>query len=306
MGEPDHALDWKCRRMDAGDLDKANELLRAAFALDRSFLPRLRRYLALEPDGWLVGEVQGEVQGAPRLAGTVGTLSYGGFAYIGLMAVAPVAQSRGVGRRLLEAALASLDRRGVGCAVLDATAAGAPLYERLGFVDAGLTYDLVRVAPGAEPEPAAVSAAGAQVTRATTARDLADVASVDARHFGADRTPMWTRLAAEGFPLWLVRAGSAGRGDGALGAMALQPGQIGPWVAEDVEVGAALLRCALAEAPRDQPLRVQVPGDALAARELLLGTGFEVRKALRHMRRGDLTKVPSWARVYGKGSYCLG
>jgi hypothetical protein len=135
----------------------------------------------------------------------------------------------------------------------------------------------------------------------TSARDLAEVASVDARHFGADRTSMWTRLADEGFPIWVARDAR-----GAVGAMALQPGQIGPWVAEDDDVAASLLRCALTEAPRGEPLRVLVPGDALGARELLLASGFEVRKALRHMRRGDLSKVPSWARVYGKGSYCLG
>ena len=53
---------------------------------------------------------------------------------IGLIAVSPTAQRRGLGRRLTTAALDCLKDRTV---VLHATAAGLPLYETLGFVADG-------------------------------------------------------------------------------------------------------------------------------------------------------------------------
>ena len=282
------------RPMRESDLPAVDPILRAAFAVERDFAPRLHRYLAIEPDGWFVGEQGG------TLLGTVGVVRYPGFAYIGLMAVAPAQQGRGLGRWLLEHALAWLEQRGVGCAVLDATEAGAPLYEKLGFVDAGATIEMAR--QGDSPPRAVADVTLARV--GPEAADAADLRDLDGRLFGAARAALWTRLAAEVDPVvptWLAR--EAGR---ALGYLALQPGLIGPWAATEPRVAEALLAHALAQVPQGAPLRVQVPDTNVAAVALLSARGFAAQRTLRHMRRGDLARAPVWRDVYGKASYCLG
>jgi ribosomal protein S18 acetylase RimI-like enzyme len=291
------------RAMRESDLPAADPILRAAFGVERDFTPRLRRYMAIQPDGWFVGEQRG------TLLGTVGVVRYPGFAYIGLMAVAPSAQGRGLGRWLLEHALGWLEDRGGGCAVLDATEAGAPLYEKLGFVDAGATVEMARVRredreDDGTPRRAAAESALALVRVGVDAADAADLRDLDGRLFGAPRPAVWTRLAAEVDPVvptWLAR--EAGR---AVGYVALQPGLLGPWAASEPHVAEALLAHALAQVPGDAPLRVQVPATNVAAVALLERWGFGVQRRLRHMRRGDLTRAPAWREVYGKGSYCLG
>src|ERR1041385_4168599 len=125
----------RIRALGAADFATADDVLRAAFHANISFVPRLRRYLALQPDGWLAADDEGQV------VGLVGAVDYGAFAYIGLMAVRPDRQGQRLGRKLMEALLAMLDARGTTCALLDASAAGAPLYERSGFVDAGLSLE---------------------------------------------------------------------------------------------------------------------------------------------------------------------
>src|SRR5438309_10731223 len=68
-----------------------------------------------------------------RIVGTAIGIDYGGFAWIAMMLVDPAYRGRGVGRRLLEAAMdavpSNLPIR------LDATPLGRPLYQRLGFED---------------------------------------------------------------------------------------------------------------------------------------------------------------------------
>jgi ribosomal protein S18 acetylase RimI-like enzyme len=290
---PDRLL----RSMVERDLATVDPLLRAAFGIERDFRPRLRRYLAIEPDGWFVGEQGG------TLLGTVGVVRYPSFAYIGLMAVDPAQQQRGLGRWLLEHALAWLEQRGVGCAVLDATEAGAPLYEKLGFVDAGVTIEMARRGDGGGAG-ASVAASLAIAPVGEADGDAAAVRGLDRELFGAARDALWTRLAAERdpvLPTWLARA--AGR---AAGYLTLQPGLLGPWAATLPSVAEALLERALAAVPADAPLRVQVPGTNPAAVPLLEAAGFVVQRQLRHMRRGDLARAPAWRDVYGKASYCLG
>ncbi|MCU0579354.1 MAG: GNAT family N-acetyltransferase [Desulfobacterota bacterium] len=69
-----------------------------------------------------------------RLVGTVTTVVYGTqLAWLGMMLVDPAYRRRGLGTRLMESALAHLKRSGVVAVKLDATPAGKPLYETLGF-----------------------------------------------------------------------------------------------------------------------------------------------------------------------------
>jgi len=69
-----------------------------------------------------------------RLIGTVTTVVCGTeLAWVGMMLVDPDYRRRGFGTRLMQAALEHLQRIGVNSIKLDATPAGRPLYESLGF-----------------------------------------------------------------------------------------------------------------------------------------------------------------------------
>ena len=74
-----------------------------------------------------------------RLIGTITTVAYGTeLAWIGMMLVDPDYRRRGLGTRLMQTALEHLQRIGVASIKLDATPAGRPLYESLGFRPEGL------------------------------------------------------------------------------------------------------------------------------------------------------------------------
>jgi GNAT superfamily N-acetyltransferase len=87
-----------------------------------------RRLLAHEPDGCFLSEWND----VPT--GTVTTTTYGNeLGWIGMMLVHPDFRRRGVATALMERALTYLRERGIACIKLDATPAGAPVYEQLGF-----------------------------------------------------------------------------------------------------------------------------------------------------------------------------
>ena len=88
-----------------------------------------RRLLELEPEGCFLAELESE------LAGTVTTTAYGqAIAWLGMMLVHPKHRRQGIATRLMGQAIEYLRGRGVRCIRLDATPAGYPVYERLGFV----------------------------------------------------------------------------------------------------------------------------------------------------------------------------
>src|SRR4051794_27243830 len=99
-----------------------------------SFADSIQRFVATQPDGLVVVEERGKVVGT----GCCIAYEEGGFGWIGLVATAPRHQRRGIATIVTERLSAILADHG--CAsVLDASAAGAPVYERMGFIDHGLT-----------------------------------------------------------------------------------------------------------------------------------------------------------------------
>ena len=70
-----------------------------------------------------------------KIVGTAATLSYENrFAWIGMVLVDPDYRNRGIGTSLLQRTIEYLDAAGIPTLKLDATPAGKPLYEKLGFV----------------------------------------------------------------------------------------------------------------------------------------------------------------------------
>lgn len=279
------------RPLTSGDLVAADAVLQASFGVSRSFAPRVARYLAIQPDGWLAYEEDAAV------IGTVGGIDHDGVVYVGLMGVLPEAQGRGIGRRLLERLLAWADARGARCAALDATESGARLYERIGFVDSGSTHELI--APSLPAPPPSSPRSDLAVT-AAAGSDEADIRALDAALFGARRDRMWERLFAECTGRLLIARGRSAQLDGYLCVL---PEALGPWGARDRATAAVLLGAA---ARIDAAARVLVPGENTDALALLADAGFTIARTLRHMRRGTPPRPLDWRALYGKASYCLG
>src|SRR5215210_381071 len=105
------AMTISVRSITEADLDAADVVLEAAYGPSGGRRKeRMRRYLSLQPDGWLLALLDDVV---------VGAMDYGPFAYIGLMAVHPSAQRRGIGLMLMQRLLAWLDARGCPFSLLD-------------------------------------------------------------------------------------------------------------------------------------------------------------------------------------------
>jgi GNAT superfamily N-acetyltransferase len=145
-----------------------------------------------------VGAVYGLRDGAGRLVGTTVLTRYGHTAAaISMVLVAADQERRGLGRQLMERALADAGDAPV---FLNATSYGRPLYERLGFTPLGTTYTHIGVLNGVEPSGR---------TRPATEADLDAIAALDAEVTGCDRTQLLRRLPAFASTLRVAEHGSA-------------------------------------------------------------------------------------------------
>jgi predicted N-acetyltransferase YhbS len=277
------------RPLEDPDLETASNILNLAFHTSGSRLEDLRLYRRMQPDGWFVA-VQAE-----RLVGMVGAANYGTVAHVGLMAVRPDAQRQGLGLALMQYLLARLDQQGVPLVTLDASQAGRPLYEKLGFT----TWDetLVFQRPG-RPEwqdlPAHV--------QLLSVRELDELVQADTDVFGADRSKV-LRVLLEAFPgCAFLQRDEHGR---LAGYLFTQHNRIGPWVMLQPGNAEALLLAALG-LPHAGLLSVTVPEANREAQELLLGHGFERVRANTHMGRGAGGPPGQRWKIYSQTSLAVG
>jgi predicted N-acetyltransferase YhbS len=132
-------------------------------------------------DGFVAMTAAGEV------AGTILLTPYGrDCATINMVIVDEGMRGRGLGRRLMDAAMAHADGRPLR---LVATAQGLPLYERLGFQETGSIV---------QHQGLAVAIAAPQDVDVADARDLATIIDLDRQAYGADRTSLIRKLADVG------------------------------------------------------------------------------------------------------------
>ena len=119
-------------------------------------------------------------------------------ASLGMVIVDPAYQGRGIGRRLMHLALRDLTGRAV---MLNATRAGQPLYEKLGFK----AIDAVEQHQGlAAPVPAVPLARGERL-RPVGASDVPKLSALAKRAAGLSRARVLPRLLEEGEGIVLAR-----------------------------------------------------------------------------------------------------
>jgi GNAT superfamily N-acetyltransferase len=174
-----------------------------ALARDRGWLPEERKWRLL----FDLAVVYGVRDPPGELAGVAVLTRYGTeSAVIGMMLVATRYGGRGLGRALLNRALADV---GDAIVFLHATPVGRPLYEKLGFVPAGASHTYLGGFRPAAPAAPAASAAAASATavpapaaaaaaeggsRPAGPGDLMAIRRLDAGANGTDRALLVRRL----------------------------------------------------------------------------------------------------------------
>jgi GNAT superfamily N-acetyltransferase len=181
------------------------------------------------------GTVFGLRSGRAGIVATGAVLPYGGdFAWISMVLVTRSRRRQRIGTSILEACCAELARRTL-VAVLDATPAGERIYRPLGFEG---MFNLSRWQGISGPRKKTRAVA----IHSMAAPDLAAVTATDAAAFGADRRFLLQSLFDRLPQLAFIAKDNAGFVLARPGRVATQ---IGPLVAANEDVAAALLDAAL-------------------------------------------------------------
>jgi GNAT superfamily N-acetyltransferase len=228
-----------------------------------------------------------------RWIGSALTLPLGpALAWISMVLVTKPQRGKGLGTRLLERCIAEVESSGR-AAGLDATELGRPIYLPLGFRD---VYPLSRWHIPRAPHRAAPVPEGVTI-RAATGADLVHVQAYDGPRSGLARgailADLWSRAPALAYV--------AERGDRALVGYALgrdgyRTGHVGPVVADDADVGLALLSGAVAGA--DQALIADVPDCHQRVRQWLQARGATAPRGFMRMVRGRSAPVTGAAPIF--------
>jgi predicted N-acetyltransferase YhbS len=259
-------MNTEIRTLTSHDIPAADTILNLAFGTPGSRVDELNRCLTLQPDGWLLALIGG----GP--VGMVGAIDYGPFAWVGLMAVHPKVQRQGLGYLLMTHILAWLEGRRCPLVRLDATQAGAGLYRKLGFAQAGFTCTVLD--PKLEPLPDNSIAVAAMLEA-----DLPAVTALDAEVFGARRESL-LRLYWRQYP---GRSYIARTRHGELaGYLIAQTTRIGPWISTSSTAAEALLSAAL-PLSFDGSIKIIVPAENKAATQLFNRLGTVEGQSHLHM-----------------------
>ena len=230
-----------------------------------------RRLIELEPDGCFA------VREGDQLIGTVTTTAYGPtLAWIGMMIVHREHRRRGVGAALMRLALEYLTSRGVATVKLDATPAGKPLYESLGFVT---EVELERWQGVTKPD----SVPDSRETSGASRQSLIDL---DLAAYGVDRRRLIESLVDGSVVDPIIVSRDDGRDAGyALARRGRIATYIGPIVAESTADAERLLDAAVARLDR-QEVCLDLHRGGFLEPAALAERGLTKRRGLVRMRYG--------------------
>jgi GNAT superfamily N-acetyltransferase len=261
-------------------------------AADEGWNPGLHdaaSFQAADPDGFLVGRLDGEP------IGCVSAVSYPGqFGFIGLYIVVPRCRGRGYGIQLWRAAMERLAGHNVG---LDGVFAQQDNYKRSGFRMANSNIRYERAGPLASA-PAAEIIAIARVPFAT-------VTEYDRLHFPAMRESFLRH--------WIAQPDSAALAHFAHGRLqgygvirkCVQGHKIGPLFADHEEIAEQLYLALCRRAGVDEPVYLDVPEVNDAGLNLAEKYGMKKVFGTARMYTGELPRIPQ-KRVFGVTTFELG
>jgi GNAT superfamily N-acetyltransferase len=275
------------RALGSTDLDEAHALSKAV-----GWPHRLEDWRFVMQLGSGIAAIEGG-----RLCGTGCWWPHGdSFATVGMIIVSPELQGRGIGRVLMDRAMIDAGERSL---VLNATQAGLPLYEKLGFEAVGA----VRQHQIAGSKPQDVSLPAESRLRPLTKDDRPALQRLDVLATGMDRTAALDALIGSAVGLVLERAGQVtgfsffrrfGRGY-----------VIGPTIATGVDDGKALIGSFLNE-HHTEFLRVDVPVES-GLSEWLSDQGLpNVDEVITMVRGRKPHREDNGARVFSLINQALG
>jgi hypothetical protein len=265
--------------------------------------------LALEPEGWIVAEADGDEGVEP--AGMGGLVVMGKTGYIGLVATSLALQHRGVAtlvmRRLLDIAASRACER----VLLDASEAGRPLYEKLGFVpEDGIGHWLREarendgaVESMAGPGVSSVAKEGLSAPFAPGAPP-SDILRLDLACWGDNRDRVLAAYISDDPAAAFIARDSKGEARG-YAILQREAAILGPLAALDVASASALLEEALAAAGASR-LTAYIPEANLEAARLFEAEGFARARTLTHMRLGSALDPRRRRLVYAQVNFALG
>ena len=229
-----------------------------------------KRLLQLEPHGCFCATSNGEV------VGTATTTTYGrDLAWIGMVLVDPEHRRRGIGTKLMKTAMTYLDAAGVTTVKLDATPAGRPVYQGLGFNEESLVERWEGI--GIES-----TSSGSTLDEATKS----EVLTLDRRAFNADRATLMKMLVNESsIQPCFANDGRNGMTGFALARRGTVATYVGPVVAIGAKVASTLLDEMLGQL-LNQRIYVDLNADFPKGRQILGERGFTKQRDLIRMSSG--------------------
>ena len=240
-----------------------------------------RNLISFEPQGCFIAEDAGEP------VGLITTIAYGKLGWIGSLIVDDTHRGQGYGRTLLETGIGYLLDNGVRTVGVDATPAGAFLYESAGFWHAFDTLHWRRPAlPAPAPLPDSLVPFGPS--------QLHEVTMFDWAPFGGRRRRV-LRAQLGLSPVAHIVQDQDGIGGYLLARRGNSHWIIGPWVC--VRSAEALLTAALADIGQE-PVDLAVPQVNEDALQLLPRYGFEIQSHEQRMYLGDEEGIGRPQRIY--------
>lgn len=273
--------------LDHSHLSFIDDILMPAYQFPTSRAPDVRRYLGWNPRCWLLLYVDDQP------AATGGCVIYDDFAYVGLIAVHPDFQGRGLGKLFVEHLMEETKKLGCTQFLLDASAAGAPLYRKMGYQTTSTVSVYDRETLVAPPQIAAN-------IRLLQADDLPALAAFDTPIFGTSRLQQLHSLLQEFPERCFISHNAQGQINGYIMA---QSSVIGPWIASDEQAAEALLGQVL-DLPYATKPRILMP---LAHHTAILErAGFVHLRTLEHMVYGQTPPTRQLHLNYGQLSLAAG
>jgi ribosomal protein S18 acetylase RimI-like enzyme len=277
------------RTFSDADLEAADGILSSAFQRAESWQPELRLFQRLQPDGIFLASRDG------MPAGMVASIIYSDYAYVGLMGIHQDFQRQGLGLALMEHLLGWMEEQKVPLVKLDASPAGQPLYEKMGFVPLEEVYVFQR-------STSQLDGQRVKEIQLITTQHLDLIAASDAQAFGADRSRL-LRALLELYPeRALISHDEHKQVNGYLFAQAKR---IGPWIMTEDGDAEPLLRQALS-LPFNGTVSVVTPAENTHAVSLLQQFGFQITRVNRHMACGLSPVMGRSEKVYAQTSLSFG
>lgn len=238
------------------------------------------RALALHPQGcFLAEQPEGGVAAAGTPVGTVTTCIFDSVAWIAMVLVDASARNQGVGRKLMEHAIAHLDDRGVVTQRLDATVLGKGLYQKLGFEE---EYEVIRMKGVGK----SINGMDAEAMRWSADTRDGPILDLDFHITGTRRDAFLHLLAAENIFFYALFDDELAYAGSRKGRNAVQ---LGPAVASTPEAGMQLCDAMLHHL-NGMPVFVDIPAPNKAALRWAKASGLEEQRRFVRMYRGEKIK----------------